>query len=81
MRADVLSGDYLHAAARAAIDRMLAAARANRVPVMDPVFNPDPVEAGRQRNDWLARGATMFVVGTDKIIVADAVSRYASALR
>jgi 4-hydroxy-2-oxoheptanedioate aldolase len=76
-----LSGDYLHPEARMAIDRMLAAAQASRLPVMAPVFNPDPAEASRQRDDWLARGAAMFVVGTDKIIVADALRGYATALR
>lgn len=35
-----LSGDYLHAEARAAIDRMLAAAQANCVPVMAPCSIP-----------------------------------------
>jgi hypothetical protein len=51
------------------------------LPVMAPIFNPDPAEARRQRDDCRARGAALFVAGTDKIIVADAMARYASAVR
>lgn len=75
------AGDYLHEDVQSAIDRMLAAARANALPVIAPVFDPDPVAARRQRESWQARGARMLVVGTDKIIVADGLARYRAALR
>ncbi|WP_376989469.1 HpcH/HpaI aldolase/citrate lyase family protein [Bosea sp. R86505] len=75
-----LAGDYLHPEVQAAIERMLAAAKAHHLPVIAPVFNPDPVEARRQRDDWQRRGAAMFVVGTDKIIVSDALKTYSDAL-
>jgi 4-hydroxy-2-oxoheptanedioate aldolase len=75
------AGDYLHPDVQAALDRMLAAARASSLPVIAPIFNPDAAEAARQRDEWRAKGASMFVIGTDKIIFADAVSRYAVALR
>lgn len=74
-------GDYRHPEVREAIDRMLAAARANDLPVIAPIFDPDRDAARRQRDEWAARGARLFVVGTDKIIFADAVARYAAALR
>jgi 2-keto-3-deoxy-L-rhamnonate aldolase RhmA len=74
-------GDYRHPEVLRTIDRMLAAAKANTLPSMVPVFNPDPAEARRQRDDWWARGASMFVVGTDKILFASTLTRYASALR
>lgn len=75
------AGDYLAGEVQAGIDRMLNAARAYRLPVMAPIFNPDLVEACRQRNDWQARGATLFVVGTDKILMANALRMYSSGLR
>ncbi len=61
------------------IDRMIAAARANGLPIMAPIFDPDLAEARRQRDAWTTRGADHFVVGTDKIIFADAVARYAAS--
>jgi 4-hydroxy-2-oxoheptanedioate aldolase len=74
------AGDYLHPEVQAAIDRMMAAAAESGVPVVAPIFNPDPEEARRQRETWVRRGARLFVVGTDKILFADAVSRYTAAL-
>lgn len=74
-------GDYLDPAVQSAIDRMIAAAKARQIPVIAPIFNPDADEARRQREAWAARGADHFVVGTDKILFADAVGRYARALR
>ena len=75
------AGNYLGAEVQAAIGRMLRAAHARDLPVMAPIVDPDPIEAGRQRDDWLARGATAFVVGTDKIIVAHALKTYSDALK
>jgi 4-hydroxy-2-oxoheptanedioate aldolase len=74
------AGDYLHPEVQAAIERMMAAAAANGLPVIAPIFNPDPAEARLQRETWSRRGASLFVVGTDKILFADAVARYAAAL-
>jgi 4-hydroxy-2-oxoheptanedioate aldolase len=75
-----LQGDYRHADVQAAIDRMLAAAKASALPVIAPIFNPDIAEARRQQAEWRAKGVSHFVVGTDKIIFADAVRRYAKGL-
>ncbi len=74
------AGNYADTEVQAAIDRMIAAARAAQLPVLAPIFNPDAAEARRQRETWTARGADHFVVGTDKILFADAVARYARAL-
>jgi 4-hydroxy-2-oxoheptanedioate aldolase len=73
-------GDYRHAGVQAAVERMLAAARAATLPVIAPIFNPDIAEARRQQQEWRAKGVRHFVVGTDKIIFADAVARYRQAL-
>lgn len=74
-------GDYRAPPVMAAIERMLAAARAHRVPVMFPVFSPLPDDARAQVEHWRARGAAHFVVGTDKILVSDCLARYRTALR
>lgn len=76
-----LAGDYRAPEVQAGLDRMIAAARANGLPVLAPIFDPDLAEARRQQEAWTARGASHFVVGTDKIVFAEAMSRYAAALR
>ncbi len=73
-------GDYRHLDVQAAVGRMLAAATAAKLPVIAPIFNPDIVEAKRQQAEWQAKGVNHFVVGTDKIIFANAVSQYRNAL-
>lgn len=75
-----LQGDYRHPEVQSAIGRMLAAARAANLPVIAPIFNPDIAEAKRQQAEWRAKGVSHFVVGTDKIIFADALARYRTAL-
>lgn len=72
------AGDYLHPEVQSAIDRMMRAAAAKALPVIAPIFNPDPEEAQRQQKAWFARGATLFVIGTDKILFSDAVRRSAA---
>jgi 4-hydroxy-2-oxoheptanedioate aldolase len=75
-----LAGDYRHPRVTAAMDRMAAAARANGLPLIAPVFHPDPEEARRQQAEWLARGATLFAIATDKILFSSAVHRYRTAM-
>jgi 4-hydroxy-2-oxoheptanedioate aldolase len=74
------AGDYLHADVQNAIDRMATAAHAARLPVIAPVFNPDPADALAQRQRWQEKGVRCFVVGTDKIIMANALRGYRAAL-
>lgn len=73
-------GDYLHPEVQSAILRIVRAARARDLPVIAPIFDPDEKKALRQREDWAAYGAGMFVVGTDKIFLSEAVRRYARSL-
>jgi 2-keto-3-deoxy-L-rhamnonate aldolase RhmA len=75
-----LAGDYRHPRVEDAMDRMAAAARAARLPLIAPVFDPDPTEARRQGEAWLARGAGLFAIATDKILFGSAVARYVRAL-
>lgn len=74
------AGDYLCEEVDAAIGRLCAAARAAGLPILAPIFDPDPQAARAQRALWEGRGASLFVIGTDKIVLADAMSRYRTAL-
>jgi 4-hydroxy-2-oxoheptanedioate aldolase len=73
-------GDYRHPTVIAAMDRMAAAARANGLPLIAPIFDPDPAEAARQKAEWMARGASLFAIATDKIFFSSVVRRYREAL-
>lgn len=75
-----LAGDYRHPRVEAAMERMAAAARAQGLPLIAPVFDTDAAEARRQRDLWLARGARLLAVATDKILFSSAVGRYRAAL-
>ena len=73
-------GDYLHAEVIAAIDRVIAAARARGVPMIVPVFSADPQEGRAQVRSWRDKGVEIFTVGTDKILIAAQFTRYRGAL-
>jgi 4-hydroxy-2-oxoheptanedioate aldolase len=75
-----LGGDWRAPEVEAAIDRMAAAARSNGLPLMAAIFDPDPGSARALRDCWQARGARLFVLGTDKILFASAVGSYRAAL-
>jgi 4-hydroxy-2-oxoheptanedioate aldolase len=75
-----LGGDYRHPRVQAAMDRIAAAARAAGLPLIAPVFDPDLAEARRQRDAWLARGASLFAMATDKILFATAAAGHRTAL-
>ena len=59
---------------------MLTAARAHRLPVIAPIFDREPHEAKRQQEEWCAQDVRSFVIGTDKILFSDAVSKYVTHL-
>ena len=46
---------------------------------MVPVFSPDLTDARAQIDLWRERGARLFVVGTDKILISDQFQRYRAA--
>lgn len=75
-----LAGDYRDKLVEAAMMRMAAAARAADLPLIVPIFDPDVAEAARQQAAWIARGAGIFAVATDKILFSAAVQRYRAAL-
>jgi 4-hydroxy-2-oxoheptanedioate aldolase len=74
-------GDYRHPDVQAALHSMLTRAQRQGVPVIVPVFAPEPAEARAQMQEWQARGVDSFVVGTDKILIADCFARYTGVLR
>lgn len=73
-------GNYQHRDVIAAIERVIAAARARKLPMIVPVFSADPTEGKRQVDGWRAKGVELFTVGTDKILIADQLTRYRRAL-
>jgi 4-hydroxy-2-oxoheptanedioate aldolase len=75
-----LSGDWRHARVEAAMDRIAAAAAANGLPLVAPVFDPDPSQAASRRAAWIERGAALLTVGTDKMLFASAVRSYRAAM-
>ncbi len=48
--------------------------------VIMPVFSPDKSECSEQITDWRSRGVNTFVIGSDKILVADSLSEWTMAL-
>jgi 4-hydroxy-2-oxoheptanedioate aldolase len=75
-----LEGDYLHPEVQQAVRSMIARAQARQVPVIMPVFSPDIDRAKAQLDQWQELGLNLFVVGTDKILIADQMARYTGAL-
>ena len=74
-------GDCNHPDAIAAIGRMVAAARANSVPVIMPIFAPDLAETQRQIAYWRSEGVRMFTIGTDKILLYSQCAQFVVGLR
>ena len=74
-------GDYRHPEVQSALRSMLSRALARGIDVTIPVFSPELDEAKAQMAEWQALGVTRFVVGTDKILIADQFQRYVAALR
>jgi 4-hydroxy-2-oxoheptanedioate aldolase len=75
-----LQGDYQHPKVKASITRMLEAALKHAVPVMYPVFSPNSDEASLQVAQLRGLGVRHFVIGTDKILIAEQFKRYREAI-
>ncbi len=69
-------GDWRHSAVQDAVRRVVAAAMACAVPVIMPLFDPDAARAAEQMAQWRDRGVRIFALGTDKILLAEAASRW-----
>ncbi|MGP1397230.1 MAG: HpcH/HpaI aldolase family protein [Inquilinaceae bacterium] len=73
-------GDWRAEPVRKAARDMVARAVDAGHRVMMPVFAPDPAECRDMIAEWRGQGVHCFVIGSDKIIVADALARWSAAL-
>lgn len=76
-----LNGDWRHPTVEAALMTMAAAAVSAGLPLIVPVFANEPAELGHLIGSWRERGASSFVLGSDKIIIADALARWSDNAR
>jgi 4-hydroxy-2-oxoheptanedioate aldolase len=63
-----------------AVEEMVRCAIAADIPVLMPVFSPDPTECRMLMQRWQALGVKTFVIGSDKILIANALDEWAQAL-
>jgi 4-hydroxy-2-oxoheptanedioate aldolase len=70
------AGNVKAASVQAALDRLIAAAQAARLPVWMPVFSADETVLRADIAHWQARGIRHFAIGADKIVLAQALARY-----
>ncbi len=75
-----LEGNWRHERVIGAVRDMVARAVDTGHHVMMPVFSPDPSECADMISDWRSRGVNTFVIGSDKILVAEAFATWAGAL-
>ena len=75
-----LEGNWRDERVTGAVREMLDHAVAEGHRVIMPVFSPDPEECRRLIGNWQERGVRTFVIGSDKILVADCLSRWAGSL-
>lgn len=76
-----LSGDWRHPTVDAALTTMAAAAVSAKLPLIVPVFANEPAELADLIAAWRERGAASVVLGSDKIIIADALARWSQSAR
>ncbi|MEM6944882.1 MAG: aldolase/citrate lyase family protein [Pseudomonadota bacterium] len=74
-------GNWRHPSVADSVARMVDAAIANELPVMMPVFAPTPDECRELLDRWTAHGVRCFVLGSDKILIADALASWSDRLR
>ncbi|MEM9011715.1 MAG: aldolase/citrate lyase family protein [Pseudomonadota bacterium] len=75
-----LGGDWRRAEVLGAVEEMVRTAVAAGLPVIMPVFAPDPAECRELIARWREAGVTTFVIGSDKILVATAFANWTAAL-
>ncbi|QPH53688.1 HpcH/HpaI aldolase family protein [Pontivivens ytuae] len=75
-----LNGNWRHNDVRAAVTDMVACATEAEIPVMMPVFSPDPSECGELMAFWREKGVDCFVIGSDKILIASAFAEWTTGL-
>ncbi|MEX0280472.1 MAG: HpcH/HpaI aldolase/citrate lyase family protein [Arenibacterium sp.] len=74
------NGDWRNETVMSAVKDMLRAAQKANVPAIMPVFAPSKTECADQITAWRSFGVDCFVIGSDKIIIADAFASWRDAL-
>lgn len=76
-----LQGDWRHTRVQHVVSAMLRTAAAHNVPAIMPVFAPTESETATVAAAWRAQGVRHLTVGTDKILLSSAASRFAASVR
>ncbi|MEM9754971.1 MAG: aldolase/citrate lyase family protein [Pseudomonadota bacterium] len=75
-----LDGDWRHGRVQDGLDRLVDTASANDLPVIMPVFAPEPEECAALISHWSERGVETFLIGSDKILIANAFHSWVKRL-
>ncbi|MCV3274072.1 HpcH/HpaI aldolase family protein [Roseobacter sinensis] len=75
-----LNGNWRDRAVIEAAKDMLQAAKDAGLPAIMPVFAPSKTECAELIAEWRSYGVSCFVIGSDKIIVAEAFAAWSSVL-
>lgn len=75
------NGNWRHREVLTAVEHMVQCAVGASIPVMMPVFSPAPDECQDLIKHWQALGVKTFVIGSDKILIADAMASWTQSLR
>lgn len=75
-----LKGDWRCADVQDAVKDMVRTATDAELQVIMPVFAPDPAECRDLIDGWRAQGVSTFVIGSDKIIIAEAFAAWTARL-
>ncbi|MEM9239247.1 MAG: aldolase/citrate lyase family protein [Pseudomonadota bacterium] len=73
-------GDWRHLDVQNAVMQIVEAATSKGLPVMMPVFAPSREECRALVKRWKSNGISCFVVGSDKILIAETLSEWSSVL-
>ena len=73
-----LNGNWRDDRVKDALQRLVEAAQKNDVPAIMPVFSPDPSECRDLVDQWADIGVQCFMIGSDKIITANAFNQWIS---
>lgn len=68
-----LGGDWRNPRVRDGLKRLVAAAHESNVPALMPVFSSNPSECRDLVGEWAEAGVNCFMIGSDKIIIANAL--------
>ncbi|MBW4706319.1 hypothetical protein KX928_00805 [Roseobacter sp. YSTF-M11] len=75
-----LNGDWRCDEVQRAVTEMARAGTSAGLPVIMPVFAPTPAECRDLVDHWRGEDVTTFVVGSDKILIAEAFASWAAKL-